>query len=1119
MKMSLTFEPKMAALQEAQEKLDKAITTMTANVKKSEKSLANAEKRAQELAEALKASGQPTQKMANDLEKANAKVTVLAEQVRRERAELEGAQKAAQGNAEKMDHLARAAKDAASGAASIAKGGKDAAKGLDSAAQSAGGLASKLGGLAELALGAIGISGIGGIVSLIDQYGQMASRIKMVSDSTAEYEEIQARLAETASNTYRPLAEAQEMYIRTADSLKSLGYNTKTALDVTDSLSYLMVTNAASGERATNTITAFARAMEKGKMQAQDWQIIMSAVPSIVEDIAAASGKTTEEVRRLGAMGDGMLPLMDILEGLRLSLDKNREAAEKMPTTVADAFTKLKTNLQIYLGTANEATGVTDKFVKLLSFLSENAGIVANVGIGALVLAVGALALKVGHAAKSFVAMQWDSIKSARAQRELEQALLATARAEVIAAQAAVAQAKINLRCAQSAIDRAAAQHQLTVANARLAASEGALTKASAATAASKAGFGAILGRLAGVFMGPWSIAIGAAVGLLSSFASETAVAAQSQLDLAESLDKTIEKFNQLSEAQKGAEIAAQNKIKEDALGAYRSARRELESMAKSESGVWSDWWKGFSDPAKAANKELWAALKKGSTDFAAMSKALDQATGIDPATRREMAALLAEMEKQYLLIGKTTEALGAMAKAKEDAGKDNEKPVESLSRALTNAREAAKALGVDLSKFSSKVSPEFEEVEKHLDVLVERFDKLKEGGIDMGAALQDALVKSLEKAKNPADLNALVDRVAKLGEAGTLAKPKMIELFNAIKEKARDAGGEAKALKDEIDKLLAKAESVRRGQSGYGAKAAEARRAGMSPEAQEAEAIRTAQNAAQDARFYAVAARAAQLDGRTDVALKHAERAKKAMEEADAAASRMSDKASAAKIYDDLAQSEQDLYEAEAKAKQAQLDKMKAATAAQEKQIAELEKRIDGLIGKANGVPLVIETGQAHGALDAVKKDMESLKDKVVTVTVNTVRTGAGEAGNVPAFARGGTLPGYSPTDTADNLLFMGTAGEEVIRRAIAKQPRAREFLKLFNQIGMAAVPLWSKRLPAYANGGTLAAASRQPDRMVSAVFNIPGVGSVPAQVSKGVATDLARTLKIEALMRGKRG
>jgi hypothetical protein len=90
--------------------------------------------------------------------------------------------------------------------------------------------------------------------------------------------------------------------------------------------------------------------------------------------------------------------------------------------------------------------------------------------------------------------------------------------------------------------------------------------------------------------------------------------------------------------------------------------------------------------------------------------------------------------------------------------------------------------------------------------------------------------------------------------------------------------------------------------------------------------------------------------------------------------------------------------------------------------------------------------------------------------------------------------------------------------------QPGARAFLELFNRIGMAALPAWLKgmKLPGYRTGGYVTpprASNAGMEEMIPAVFNFPGVGKVPAQVTPSVADELAKTLKIEALMRGRRG
>jgi tape measure domain-containing protein len=190
----------------------------------------------------------------------------------------------------------------------------------------------------------------------------------MATSSADEYEAVQMRLLETANNTYRSLSETTEGYLRTADALRSMGYNTQQAMDASNSLSYLFVTNATSAERAKGAIDAFSKSLQLGKVDALQWQTLLAAVPTIVDDIAAASGKSAEEIRRLGA--EGKISANMLTEGLRQAADKNQKLAADMPVTVADAFTKLTNSTMVFFGELNKGTGFTQLFVSAFEGLA-----------------------------------------------------------------------------------------------------------------------------------------------------------------------------------------------------------------------------------------------------------------------------------------------------------------------------------------------------------------------------------------------------------------------------------------------------------------------------------------------------------------------------------------------------------------------------------------------------------------------------------------------------------------------------------------------------------------------------------------------------------------------------
>jgi tape measure domain-containing protein len=216
-------------------------------------------------------------------------------------------------------------------------------------------------------------------IALADAYGQMAERIQMATPIAEEYALVQQRILETANLTYRRLDEQQELYIRTADALRGMGFATSDVLDITDSFSYLLTTNAATVERGKNAIEQYTKSIQSGKIEVDSWQSIMAATPTIVAAVAQATGKTADEVRRLGITGK--LSINDLNEGLRQTVELNKQAAAGMSATVADAVTRLTNTWTQYIGEANRANQSTEKIVNTINLLTENLDTVVSVAI------------------------------------------------------------------------------------------------------------------------------------------------------------------------------------------------------------------------------------------------------------------------------------------------------------------------------------------------------------------------------------------------------------------------------------------------------------------------------------------------------------------------------------------------------------------------------------------------------------------------------------------------------------------------------------------------------------------------------------------------------------------
>lgn len=345
---------------------------------------------------------------------------------------------------------------------------------VDSAFDSAGGVAQQAGVLIRGAFAAVAGAGIiGSIIKQVDAYGQMSDRMKAAAGSTGEYQMVQEHLLRTAQETYRPLAEAQELYIRTADVMRSLGFNTQQTLDITDSFSFLLVTNAAAADKAGSALDAYSKALQTGKVEADGWVSIQEAMPTIVTAIANATGKSAEEIRKLGVQGK--LSLDDINTGLLRTVEANRKAAADMSTSVQDALVNIGNAVQTFLGGMEEQTGAVAGLSNVLIALADNVDLVAVAMGGAGFAALTNYVAKSGLAVKAALADRAARIAQAEAvlqaaladQRKAETATILAAR-EAVAARGTAVQTQMSIQLAQARQREAAATTAVATAQAGL---------------------------------------------------------------------------------------------------------------------------------------------------------------------------------------------------------------------------------------------------------------------------------------------------------------------------------------------------------------------------------------------------------------------------------------------------------------------------------------------------------------------------------------------------------------------------------------------------------------------------------------------------------------------------
>lgn len=369
--------------------------------------------------------------------------------------------------------------------------------------------------------------------------------------------------------------------------------------------------------------------------------------------------------------------------------------------------------------------------------------------------------------------------------------------------------------------------------------------------------------------------------------------------------------------------------------------------------------------------------------------------------------------------------------------------------------------------------------------------------------------LRGIAEGKVSADILLTDDKrtAAQIKNAQDLQKALTTAWQSSVKEAA--AAGDAAA------KLFAKAADVRK----TGAtKAADKLRSGLSPEDQQVQIKDEFASAASAADQAAGLALIARLNGRIENAAKLTKQAEQDAQRAADLAGQIDDPRAGSDAIKQAADIQAKVIEEQAKAKQQDQKNLEDKAASQAVELAKLDAQLTALQTKAAAIKVEADIDAAKGQITSLQAQLDNLKDKTITVTVNQVGGGSAPiAGVDPTVTRafGGPLPGRAPHDRADNMLYWGTPGEWVIQRPAVRY-YGQDFIAALNNM----------RLPKYATGGALGNLRLPPmpsaassDNAARTPVNLYLDGhKVPVMATQDTAAELTTLFARQALKRGGR-
>lgn len=221
-------------------------------------------------------------------------------------------------------------------------------------------------GFGALSAVAIGSTVIAGAIRMADAYRGLQERLKLVTSSEEERISVSRRLLEISNANFQSLKETTELYVKLRPALAAVGGTQQQTLAVTDAFSKSLALSGANTREAAAATLQFAQAMGSGKLAGDEFRSISEAAPAVLQAIAAGTGKTTGELKKLAS--EGFLTTATVSKALLSQLTAIEIKFGILQPTISQSFNVLKNNTTDLIAQLDKATGFTNGIAN--SFLS-----------------------------------------------------------------------------------------------------------------------------------------------------------------------------------------------------------------------------------------------------------------------------------------------------------------------------------------------------------------------------------------------------------------------------------------------------------------------------------------------------------------------------------------------------------------------------------------------------------------------------------------------------------------------------------------------------------------------------------------------------------------------------
>lgn len=199
----------------------------------------------------------------------------------------------------------------------------------------------------------------GEMIKLADAYTRSEGRLRLVTESQAEFGAVQQELYAISQRSRTEYLANVDVYSRLGQSTKELHLSQSELLTMEEALVKAFIVSGATGEETKATLIQLSQAFSSGVLRGEEFNSVSEQGGRVLQMLADYLGKTRGELRAMAE--DGQLTADVLVDAILAGASGVNEEFDKMPMTVGQAMTTLENTWGSIISGANNSTGATNK--------------------------------------------------------------------------------------------------------------------------------------------------------------------------------------------------------------------------------------------------------------------------------------------------------------------------------------------------------------------------------------------------------------------------------------------------------------------------------------------------------------------------------------------------------------------------------------------------------------------------------------------------------------------------------------------------------------------------------------------------------------------------------------